>query len=115
MALDWLPGDDWNALKPLGLHLQASLLDLGQFLTVSDATLADPSAATPFYFGAQVGFLLGTPKYNVLVAADGGYAPGMQYAKTVDVGGSNGPAKVLEGGWRLGGSIGMYVPFIDFN
>lgn len=105
VALQLLPGGD-SLGGVFGVHAQLSLLDLGQFVTVSEKELASPSAATPFYFGGQLGVLVGAPKYNALIAIDGGYAPGMDYVKDED--GST-------GGWRIGGSIGMYVPFIDFN
>ncbi len=119
VALEWLPRDarskptHWSKFwAHFGLHLQFSLLDLGQFVTVSDKELAEPTPATPFYFGGQVGVLVGTPKYNALFAFDGGYAPGMTYKEETD---ESTPKEVLPGGWRFGGSVGMFVPFLDFN
>ncbi|AKT43550.1 hypothetical protein [Chondromyces crocatus] len=89
----------------IGAHLQLSLLDLGQYITVSgkDGSLAKPNAASAFVFGAQAGVLLGSSKYSVLLAVTGGYAPGLEFEQ----GGV--------GGAYLGGFAGTYVPFFDFN
>lgn len=54
--------------------------------------------------GGQLGVTVGTPSRSVLVGADLGYAPGMKL-----------PNVDKAGVWRVGGFVGTYIPFIDFN
>jgi hypothetical protein len=104
LALELLPSEQgW--LGWLGFHSQVTLLDLGQFANVANDDVAEPSPATPLYFGGQVGVLIGGAKYNLVLAVDAGYAPAMDFDKT----------KVERGGFRVGGVAGMYVPFMDLN
>ncbi len=108
VAWDYTPGGKLG--RYLGSHVQLSLLDVAQFLVVTqNAEVQDkPTFATAFLLGGQLGVTLGTPTRSVLVGADLGYAPGMKLPAT-------NANDETTGVWRVGGFVGTYIPFIDFN
>jgi hypothetical protein len=108
VAWDWTPDPrvGKSPWKYLGSHVQLSLLDVAQFMAVTkDGEVQDkPGFGTAFLFGTQLGALIGSPKYSFLLGADLGYAPGMKLPNVDNT-----------GVWRVGGFVGTYIPFIDFN
>ncbi len=100
IALDLLPmGRDVDGkVRPLGLHLQLSALDLGQLAStdVADETLYWNDF---LMIGGQAGLLIGDEDTGFVVGPD------LRYRPT----GSD------QGELQLGGSLTWYVPFVDFN
>lgn len=92
------PSSGWLA-RHAGFHLQLSAIDLGQFLAVEGKGLAKPRPDSFFTGAVEVGLLLGTPSYAVVIGADARYAPSL-YGK---------------GAVRFGAFVGFYVPFFDFD
>jgi hypothetical protein len=100
IAYDHVPGDSgWD-----GLHVQLSLIDLGQFLSRSgsDADVPDPTLDTFLMVGLQVGWYLpGLGREPVLLSLDGRWRPGRG---TED-------KSIFQGSV----SLSYYVPFLDLN
>lgn len=83
----------------LGVHAGLQLFDLGQFVRSDDADVKWSSFVAP---GVELGALIGTPSSAFSIAVHGAYAPALTDDST-------------RGAWRVGFSIGYYVPFFDLN
>ncbi len=97
---------------PAGLHLQATVLDLGQYVAYSahgDENVANkPRIDTALAFGAQIAFILGRSSAPFLLGLDVRYSPTL-YAS---VDSANGAAP--KGVYSAGLFAGYYVPLFDF-
>ena len=112
-AIQRLPAD-WH----LGFHLQAELVDLGQYVGLSSDKSVDRKFATAFFFGGTAGPLVGTSKASLLLGVQGGYAPALTWTGTGTPPAATGqmiPGSTSGGAWRLGFVVGTYVPFFDFD
>lgn len=106
IAFEFLPGV-FDGLGRLGVHAQATLLDVAQdAIVTTNGDTVESNVATSIYFGGSVGLLLGTPSRAVLVGANGGFAPALRIntEETDDF-----------RAWRFGAFVGAYALFIDFN
>lgn len=112
LAFQYLPGDHfWKA----GFHGMISVLDLAQYATIGetkgsgaepepkDDTLPEPGVATALRLGAELGACFGDPAFPMTLTVQGGYIP------RVDYGDNPRPE------WTVGGGLGIFVPFLDFN
>lgn len=111
-AFQWLPlGDAAEGglcRKHIGLHLGLTLADLGQFLAVDDRGAVDDVRWSNFVSpGAEVGVLVGTPSNTFTFTLSGAYAPALFERGSGD--------NKTQGAYRIGFSVGYYVPFFDFN
>lgn len=89
-----------------GLHLQLSVLDLGQYVAFSSGGGATPPRwQTALTANLQAGALLGTPKDPFVIGVDLRYSPALFPTD----GNQNG------GALSYGLFVGYYVPFFDLN
>lgn len=96
--------------KHFGLHFMLYPIDVAQFAAYSTKEgITRPRWDTMLTVGGQVGVMFGhsTP---ITLTFDARYSPTL-------FAGSGGASLDAErgGAWRLGASLGYYVPFIDFN
>jgi len=97
--------------KPVGFHVMAYLLDPAQWLSVQkndgneddQLEAADFNVATVLAFGGEIGIVWGDPAFPITTSGSATFVPQVEY---------NGNTRSE---WRLGGSMGIYVPFFDFN
>lgn len=116
-ALDLVPNPTPGRILPsgwgVGFHAQASILDLAQYIASREPTpansaanneieIAKPRVATAAFLGGSLGLLVGPPRYPAVLGAFAGWAPDLEFGST-------------RSAWMVGGSAGIYVPFIDFN
>ncbi|WP_433936445.1 hypothetical protein AB3662_17355 [Sorangium cellulosum] len=88
-----------------GMHMHVSLLDVAQYITVGqEGDIAEPNVATAVYIGGTLGLLAGPASMPLQIGVSGGYAPGLRLRDDE-----------RKGAFRLGGFVGTYVPFLDFN
>lgn len=89
-----------------GLHVEFSVLDLGQYLSwdqggqVATPDLTDafaPALTLAWYWGRE------TPMF---VGVTGGYSPGFDFDRTDDE---------LRGSWNVAATLGVYIPLLDLN
>lgn len=103
-AYDLLP-KQWS-IDPRkgGLHLGATIGDLGQFAAVGPDGKIQPVRWDNFLSpGIEVGFILGAPEQAINLTLHAEYTPALYQTST-------------EGGaWRIGLTLGYYIPFFDFN
>jgi hypothetical protein len=106
---------------PLGGHVMVSALDLAQFATLNatdpEASVenADPNAeetapvapkaeiTTAVRFGLELGVLFGKPSFPIAVTGQFAYVPKVTYGW------------LTRSEWSVGASVGVFVPFFDFN
>lgn len=105
-----------NGKYPFGVHLELAPINIGSYLTVrskpvdqgktKDASVITPSAADALSPSATLGvtYLLREADIIFLVGATGGYA----FKAGNDAAAPNRAAYV-------GGTVGFYIPFYDFN
>lgn len=105
LSIQYLP----DGLSP-GAHFQLSFLDLAQYAALragegsDDIENADADVRTALIFGASGGILFGNPSLPFLFSAFVGYAPWLRF-----------DAEQGRGAYVTAFSVGIYVPFIDFN
>lgn len=103
--LDWLPSasrSGWRA----GLHTGVTIGDLGQFAAVGSGGNIDTVRWDNFISpGVEVGLLLGSPQFSFNISVHAEYAPAL----------FSDAATSSSGAFRMGFSLGYYVPFFDFN
>jgi len=104
-----------------GYHIQAAIFDVGQYLAIDSSTgnFARPTPGTFVSPSLQLAFLLASPRTPVVVGIQGGYSPGFKADDFTPPCGQGevclGPIERQPGSAFLGGFIGTYIPFIDFN
>lgn len=131
VAFQWLPNEGTTFLGKPGVHVMLSVIDLMQFATLggeesneSDDTTTNPppgpgemSTEEPeddldppdaeftsaLRLGLQVGMLLGEPSYPIALSGHAAWIPRVDYGEF--------PRQE----WSVGVSLGVFVPFIDFN
>src|SRR5262249_42740951 len=87
-----------------GVHFGATIGDLGQFVATDADGKVQPIRWDNFVGpGLAVGFILGDPQQAINLTVHGEYAPALYQGS--DKGGA----------WRVGLTLGYYVPFFDFN
>lgn len=124
LSLQWLPeGEDGEDRcmrnDNLGWHLGLSLADLGQFLAADENGAVDDVRWSNFVApGIEAGVLFGTPSRLGTLTAWAVYAPAL-FAGTRTIANGEGTdddeLAEVQGAWRVGVTLGYYVPFFDFN
>lgn len=96
-----------------GIHLFASLIDLGQFLAFDDkGTINLPRWDSFISPGLQVGWMFGTPRNSFILGVEGRYAPTLFSGTTkLKPTTSEDPG----GAFRVGVFLVYYIPLFDFN
>ncbi|HMJ15358.1 MAG TPA: hypothetical protein VK524_28275 [Polyangiaceae bacterium] len=109
LALEWLPGPRF--LFDPGLHFMFSFLDLTQYAAIGGTSKErqdgdsppEPRLASALRLGLEAGVLVGDPTFPLALTGHFGLVPEVDY----------GDGSRAE--WSAGGSLGIFVPFIDFN
>lgn len=104
--------DDPNDFQYDGIHMMATLIDLGQYAAYEgDGTPSQLRWDSLFSPGLQVGWAFGTPANSFLVSAEGRYAPTL-FSGTSSLAIEDGQ---LGGAVRMGLTLSYYVSLVDFN
>ncbi|MFO0882594.1 MAG: hypothetical protein U0894_00120 [Pirellulales bacterium] len=117
IALQGLPSAKLNRhLRRLGWHVQASFVDLAQFVSYdgsANLSMNNLRWSDFVMIGLQGGFLLGSnPNMQFVVGIDTRYAPTQSFLpKPAD----DSTTEPLRGVFRVGVFASYYVPFFDFN
>lgn len=93
----------------LGGHVMLTVLDLSQYLTLSeDMKIPEPELTSALRLGIEAGLLWGEPNFPISLTLGIAWLPQVTYQ---DDAGQTGSYREV----RVNGSIGIYVPFLDFN
>ena len=117
IAIQGLPGPNLNRhLGRVGWHVQASFIDLAQFVSYdgsANLSMNNLRWSDFVMIGLQGGFLLGSnPNMQFVVGIDTRYAPTQSFLpKPAD----DSTTEPLRGVFRVGVFASYYVPFFDFN
>jgi len=112
IAFQRLPNQGTTFLGRPGGHVMLSVLDLTQYATVggepedkNDAKLSapEPEFGTALRLGVEVGLLFGEPSFPITACVNTAWIPHVNY---------DGDERDE---WSFGGSVGVFIPFIDFN
>ena len=96
--------DDYFANKAYGIHLEATALDLGHYLTFDDGgKVRDVDVAQALAPGAGAAFFWGT-SLPVTLGVNASYAPSYQSTDTAK-----------HGAFNVALTFGIYVPLLDLN
>lgn len=102
LAYDVLPAERgcW-----CGFHAQLNVFDLAQFVNVTrDGRAETPGPATAVDLGAVIGVTALDKSTPLFFGVHAGWAPGHQVHDDAQ-----------RGAFKLGGLVGTYIPFVDFN
>jgi len=108
--------DTYHSHEKAGLHVELSAVDLGQYVAISDGNVAvaKPDLRAAFAPSAKVGVHFALKETPLFLALFGGASP---FIRTVPVDDTNTGAQVAGDRmtWTAGLTLGIYVPFLDFN
>lgn len=109
----WRPRPHDARMRFDGVHLFASMIDLGQFLALDEkGKLSRPRWDSFISPGAQVGWIFGRPQNSFILGVEGRYAPTL-FAGTSEL---TIPADAAPGGAaRFGIFVAYYISLFDFN
>jgi hypothetical protein len=123
LALQRLRSEQTSFFAWPGFHAMFSVLDLSQYLSLGGKDQSTPPAATSssgssndeaiepaqvelttaLRLGAELGLLFGDPSYPLTLSAHGAWIPRVKYGDDA------------RDEWSVGASVGVFVPFFDFN